>query len=249
MNRSRRTSTHISYTTRRGRSLCFFRETQEVPDYRSPPTFAISPYTYPQGYSYVPPLVPSQGSYSGHSYYQSPVLPYQPTPSITHFQQHSQAHSIYDPPSAYQRGPEGQFGRDDQGSNHASLRYPSHPTLPVPGTTIRDIQSWIDGTVQTNTSSPNSFRTHLQCAGLASDPIGQHEDWGQRRNRERVRCGSSYTPSYPSGTDDGSWAGGRTVSSQPDYLCNNPTPNGPRYPVAMFLVNGQPQTFYASSSP
>lgn len=246
MNSTRRTRTHVVYTTRRGRSFCLSKETEEIPDYRTPPTLAVSPYNYAQAYVYVPPVVHSQGTYSGYySRYQSPVIPHQSTPSTAYSQQHTNSHSTYHSlPSTYQGEPQNQLRGTSQGSNHD----PPRSIASNPGVVTQDVQSWVNGTVQSNAPSRSSRRTNSQYAGSASGHIDQHEDRNQRRDKERSRRGSVYAPSHRSGTDYGSQAGGRAArsDSQQGYVRKNRASKESRYPVATFVVNGQLQAFYAS---
>ena len=247
MNRTRRTSTHFACTTRRGRSFCFSRETEEDPNYRSTPTFATSAYNYAQAYAYVPPPVPVQGHYSGYSYYQPPVLAYQSASSTTYPQQYPRAYATYNShPPTHPGEPQEQPTGTRRGPDQTSPHPPLHPTVPNPGIDTRDIQSWVNGTARSNTSYPNSRRTYSQYANSTSDLNDQHEDRNRRRNKELFRRGSVYTPSYYSTADDGSRAGGRSAGCgpQPEHIRNNPASRGPRYPASMYFVNGQVQAFH-----
>lgn len=208
MSSTRRTRTQVTYTTRRGRSISITRETYETPDHRTPPTHAALPYNHVQARVHIPPLASSQGPYSVQPLYvQPPVIPHRSAHLVTHSHVHS--HTIHHPhPSAHLVEPQNQL----RGVNRDSSSYASSRSSVSSSTKAKGIQSWINGTVQANTLSPNSRHTHSRHAGSASGVTDQQEDRSQRRSKERSRHGSAHTPSHHSGTDGRSNLNGRTAT-------------------------------------
>lgn len=234
MNGTRRRSISFTYTTRQGRSISFSKETEEGPGYRNPPIFATS-HNYAHLNVYVPPPVHPRGPYSRHPHHQ-------PTPSIVAYpQQYTPSHITYNPPSSARLvKPQRQIDNPQ--------RSPFHPTVPSPGVNAKEIQTWVNGTAPSNTSSSKRGRSHSQYAAPAQDLINPHEDQKRKRKKEKTRRDSVYTPSHRSGTCDGSQAGGRTPRPSPRPVDDH-VPNGPHYPVETYWVDGQLQTRYVVPPP
>lgn len=106
----RHTSTRLSFTHKGGCSFSYTKETRETPDYPTPSTFAHSSCSCGRGYGFIPPpVVPPQGPYPGHSYYQPPMLPYQPARAIMYPQQYQSSHNTYNPHLVRSRGPYSEY--------------------------------------------------------------------------------------------------------------------------------------------